>query len=46
MYLLSRCETRGWRGASAASGCFLFTKQLRDSGLPVDALVGKLNKDS
>ncbi len=24
---------------------FLFTKQLRDSGLPADVLVGKLNKD-
>jgi hypothetical protein len=24
---------------------FLFAKQLRDSGLPADVLVGKLNKD-
>ena len=25
--------------------CFLFMKQLRDSGLPADALVGKLKMD-
>ncbi len=35
-------ETTGGHGASTASVDFLFTKQLRDSGLPADALVGEL----
>ena len=38
-------ETTGGHGASTASVYFLFTKQLRDSGLPADVLVGKLKKD-
>ena len=33
------------RGPSTASVYFFFRKQLRDSGLPADALVGKLKKD-
>jgi hypothetical protein len=32
-------------GASTKSVYFLFTKLMRDSGLPADVLVGKLNKD-
>ncbi len=36
-------ETTGGHGASTASICFLFLKQLRVSALP--ALVGKLKKD-
>jgi hypothetical protein len=38
-------ETTGGHGASTASVYYLFTKQMRDSGLPADVLVGKLNKD-
>ena len=38
-------ETTGGHGASTASMCFLFPKQLRVSALPADALVGKLKKD-
>ena len=39
-------ETTGGHGASTANAVyFLFAKQLRDSGLPADVLVGKLNKD-
>ncbi len=34
------------RGPSTASVYFFFRKQLRDSGLPADALVGKLKKDN
>jgi hypothetical protein len=37
-------ETTGGHGASTASVYFLFTKQMRDSGLPVDVLLGKLKK--
>jgi hypothetical protein len=35
----------GGHGASTASVYLLFTKQMRDSGLPADELVGKLKKD-
>ena len=38
-------ETTGGHGASTASVYLLFTKQMRDSGLPADVLVGKLKKD-
>jgi hypothetical protein len=38
-------ETTGGHGASTASVNLLFTKQMRDSGLPADVLVGKLKKD-
>jgi hypothetical protein len=38
-------ETTGGHDASTASVYFLFTKQMRDSGLPADVLVGKLKKD-
>ncbi len=38
-------ETTGGHGASTAPVYFLFTKQMRDSGLPADVLVGKLKKD-
>jgi hypothetical protein len=38
-------ETTGGHGASTKSVYLLFTKQMRDSGLPADVLVGKLNKD-
>ena len=38
-------ETTGGHGASTASVYFLFSKQMRDSGLPADVLVGKLAKD-
>ena len=38
-------ETTGGHGASTATVYFLFAKQLRDSGLPADVLVGKLKKD-
>ncbi len=38
-------ETTGGHGASTATVYSLFAKQLRDSGLPADILVGKLNKD-
>ncbi len=38
-------ETTGGHGASTASVYLLFTKQLRDSSLPADVLVGKLKKD-
>jgi hypothetical protein len=38
-------ETTGGHGASTATVFFLlFAKQLRDSGLPADVLVSKLNK--
>jgi hypothetical protein len=37
-------ETTGGHGASTATVYFLFAKQLRDSGLPADVVVGKLNK--
>ena len=37
--------TTGGHGASTATVYFLFAKQLRDSGLPADTLVGKLKKD-
>ena len=33
-------------GASTATVYFHFVKQLRDSGLPADLLVGKLKKDN
>ena len=46
VYLISfRAETTGGTGPFTASRYFLFAKQLRDSGLPADVLVGKLNKD-
>jgi hypothetical protein len=35
----------GGHGASTATVYFLFAKQLRDSGLPADVLVGTLKKD-
>jgi hypothetical protein len=35
----------GGHGASTATVYFLFAKQLRNSGLPADVLVGKLTKD-
>jgi hypothetical protein len=38
-------ETTGGHGASTASVYFLFSKQMRDSALPADVLVGKLKKD-
>ena len=41
-------ETTGGHGASTASvyqWYLLLTKQMRDSGLPADVLVGKLKKD-
>jgi hypothetical protein len=38
-------ETTGGHGASTATVYLLFAKQLRDSGLPADVLVGKLKKD-
>jgi hypothetical protein len=38
-------ETTGGHGASTASVYYLFTKQMRDSGLPADVLVNKLKKD-
>ncbi len=38
-------ETAGGHGASTKSVYLLFTKQMRDSGLPADVLVGKLKKD-
>jgi hypothetical protein len=38
-------ETTGGHGASTKSVYLLFTKQMRDSGLPADVLVGKLKKD-
>ncbi len=38
-------ETTGGHGASAASVYFLFEKQMRDSGLPADVLLGKFKKD-
>jgi hypothetical protein len=38
-------ETTGGHGASTATVYSLFAKQLRDSGLPADALVGTLKKD-
>ena len=38
-------DTTGGHGASTATVYFLFTKQLRDSGVPADVLVGKLKKD-
>ena len=37
--------TTGGHGASTATVYFLFAKQLRDSGLPADVLLGKLKKD-
>jgi hypothetical protein len=39
-------ETTGGHGASTATEYFLFAKQLHDSGLPADVLVGKLKKDA
>ena len=38
-------ETTGGLGASTASVFFLFTKQMRDSGLLADVLLGKFKKD-
>jgi hypothetical protein len=38
-------ETTGGHGASTKSVYYLFAKQMRDSGLPADVLVGKLKKD-
>ncbi len=38
-------ETTAGHDASTASVYFLFTKQMRDSSLPADVLVGKLKKD-
>ena len=38
-------ETTGGHGASTTSVYYLFTKQMRDSGLPADVLVNKLKKD-
>jgi hypothetical protein len=38
-------EATGGHGASTASVYLLLTEQMRDSGLPADVLVGKLNKD-
>jgi hypothetical protein len=38
-------ETTGGHGASTASVFFLFTKQMRDSGLLADVLLGKFKKD-
>ena len=38
-------ETTGRHRASIATVYLLFAEQLRDSGLPADVLVGKLNKD-
>ncbi len=35
----------GGHGASSKSVYFLFTKRMRESGLPADVLVGKLKKD-
>jgi hypothetical protein len=39
-------ETTGGLGASTAAVYFLFAKQLRNSGLPADVLVGKLKRTS
>ncbi len=38
-------ETSGGHGASTATVYLLSAKQLRDSGLPADVFVGKLNED-
>ena len=38
-------ETTGGLGASTTTVYSLLAKQLRDSGLPADVLVGKLKKD-
>jgi hypothetical protein len=38
-------ETTGGHEAYTATMYVLFAKQLRDSGLPADVLVGKLKKD-
>ena len=38
-------ETTGGHGASTASVYLLFKKQMRDSGLPADVLLGKFKKD-
>jgi hypothetical protein len=38
-------ETTGGHGASTKSVYYLFAKQMRDSGLSADVLVGKLKKD-
>jgi hypothetical protein len=38
-------ETTGGHGASTATVNCLFDKQLRDSGLSADVLVGKVKKD-
>ena len=38
-------ETTGGHGASIATVYLLLAKQLRDSALPADVLVGKRNKD-
>jgi hypothetical protein len=35
----------GGHGASTASVYLLLTKEMRDSGLPADVLLGKLKKD-
>jgi hypothetical protein len=40
-----KLETTGGHGASAASVYLLLTKEMRDSGLPADVLLGKLKKD-
>jgi hypothetical protein len=43
-------ETTGGHGASTLASVYhrylLLTKQMRDSGLPADVLVGKLKKDT
>jgi hypothetical protein len=38
-------ETTGGHGASTASEYLLFKKQISDSGLPADVLLGKFKKD-
>ena len=43
--LLSRSRLRAGTGPLTATVNSLLAKQLRDSGLPADMLVGKLNKD-
>jgi hypothetical protein len=38
-------ETTDGHAASTATVCLLFSKQLRDDGLPADVLVSKFKKD-
>jgi hypothetical protein len=45
MYPPFALETTGGHGASTATVYLLSAKRLRDSALPADVLVGKLNKD-